>query len=136
MDHSGELDGLTVHDACDVGWCAATAPNEFVDNDGRVYAERPASLDPDPRAPGRRVYDDAGVAALRERLRAANGIQSLEVVASHEVERAARIFFRDGFVVVRDVLDADVQAGLPAQRRACGCCDRYWPSPARARAST
>ena len=112
MDHCGELGGLSVHEACDVGWCAATAPNEFVDNDGRVYAERPASVDPDPRAPSRRVYDDPQVQALRQRLRAENGIQGLEIVGPHEVDRAARIFFRDGFVVVRDVLDDATLARL------------------------
>ncbi|HEY0107129.1 MAG TPA: phytanoyl-CoA dioxygenase family protein [Rhizomicrobium sp.] len=40
-------------------------------------------------------------------MRAKNGIAGLEIVEPQEVERAARIFFRDGFVVVKDLLDAD-----------------------------
>ena len=32
------------------------------------------------------------------------GIRGLEVVAPEAVKRAARLFYRDGFVVVRDVL--------------------------------
>jgi len=60
----------------------------------------------DPRAPRRRVYDDPQVVALREHLCAHNGLRGLEIVAPDEVARAARIFRRDGFVVVRDVLDA------------------------------
>ena len=40
---------------------------------------------------------------MRER----NGILGLEVVAPDEVERAAALFHRDGFVAVRDVLPAD-----------------------------
>ena len=53
-----------------------------------------------------RAYDDPNVAALRERLGRRNGIPGLDVVAPDDVERAERIFFRDGFVVVRDALDA------------------------------
>lgn len=44
------------------------------------------------------------VAALRDHLLANNGIKGLEVVSPDEIERAAKIFHRDGFVVVRDVL--------------------------------
>ena len=47
------------------------------------------------------------MAALREHLAANNGIVGLEVLEPGEVERAVRLFHRDGFVVVRDVLDAD-----------------------------
>ncbi len=47
---------------------------------------------------------DHDVAALREHLAANNGIVGLEVLDPHEIERAVRIFDRDGFVVVRDVL--------------------------------
>src|SRR5690242_11635336 len=102
-----ELDDLKVYGPTPVGWCAATAPNEFVDKDGVPYAERPANIDPDPRAPTRRAYDDPQVEALRRRLAEANGIAGLEVVGPQETARAARIFFRDGFVVVRDVLTAE-----------------------------
>ncbi len=52
-----------------------------------------------------RAYDDPGVAALRDHLRENNGIKGLEIVSPHEVERAAELFHRDGFVAVRDVLD-------------------------------
>ena len=52
-----------------------------------------------------RSYDDPDVVALREKLRQHNGIQGLEVLAPAEVERAAELFHRDGFVVVRDALD-------------------------------
>ena len=45
--------------------------------------------------------------ALREKLREHNGIRGLEICDPHEVQRAARIFHRDGFVVVRDLLNPD-----------------------------
>ena len=41
---------------------------------------------------------------LRDHLAANNGIRGLEVLEPHEIERAVRIFDRDGFVVVRDAL--------------------------------
>ena len=97
---------LKVFGETDVGWCAATPPNETTDDDGRPVVRAEGFSAADPRAPRRRVYDDPEVAALRERLRHANGIKGLEIVAPDEVERAARLFFRDGFVVVRDLLDA------------------------------
>jgi ectoine hydroxylase-related dioxygenase (phytanoyl-CoA dioxygenase family) len=51
--------------------------------------------------------DKLAIDALREHLAANNGIVGLEVLAPGEVERAVRLFKRDGFVVVRDVLDAE-----------------------------
>ena len=45
--------------------------------------------------------------ALREHLQSSSGLVGLEILEPHEVERAVRIFRRDGFVVVRDVLTAD-----------------------------
>jgi hypothetical protein len=54
------------------------------------------------------------VQALREHLDANNGIVGLEIVDPEEVERAVRLFDRDGFVVVRDALDADQTAFLKA----------------------
>ena len=51
-----------------------------------------------------RAYDDAGVVALRERLWRENGIRDLELVDGHDVERAAELFRRDGFVAVADAL--------------------------------
>ena len=96
-----ELDDLKVYGETTVGWDAATAPNEFVDRDG-VPREQPEQADP--RAPAVRAYDHPEVAALRARFKEANGLAGLEVVSPHETARAARIFLRDGFVVVRDVL--------------------------------
>ena len=61
---------------------------------------------PTPRAPSRRLYDDPEVQALRDRLRANNGIKGLDICAPNEIDRAVRLFFRDGFVVVKDLLDA------------------------------
>jgi len=103
-----KLDDLKMHGPSDIGWDAAAAPNEFVDAEGRIVdLSMPGPYQPDPRAPSRRVYDDPEVAALRARLRDKNGMNGLEVLEPHEVERAARIFFRDGFVVVRNALDPE-----------------------------
>lgn len=44
---------------------------------------------------------------LREHLVANNGIRGLEILDPGEIERAVRLFHRDGFVVVRDALDTD-----------------------------
>jgi len=52
----------------------------------------------------------------RQYLSANNGIEGLEVVVPEEVERATRIFYRDGFVVVRDVLDKNQLDEIR-----CGC---------------
>ena len=103
-----ELDALTVHGDTPVGWCGRTLPNEFVDEEGRRLApeeRRPGHSDP--RSPVRRIHDDPEVAALRDHLRQHNGMRGLDICEPSEVERAARIFRRDGFVVVRDLLDAD-----------------------------
>ena len=54
-----------------------------------------------------RSYDDPNVVALREKLNRHNGIKGLEILAPTEVERAVELFYRDGFVVVRDVLGPD-----------------------------
>ncbi len=89
-----------------IGWDALTPPNETVDDDGNPAPSNPGFAVPDPRAPRRRAYDDPDVVALREHLRQHNGIHGLEIVDPGDVERAARIFRRDGFVVVRDLLDA------------------------------
>ena len=91
----------------DVGWDAATQPNETVDDAGNPFPADPGFGIADPRAPKRRAYDDPDVVALREHLRQHNGIFGLEIVAPEEVAKAARIFHRDGYVVVRDVLTAD-----------------------------
>jgi hypothetical protein len=62
----------------------------------------------DPRCAGwTRSYDDPGVVALRQRFRERNGIPGLEVCSPDEVERAAALFHRDGFVAVRDAIPAE-----------------------------
>ena len=59
----------------------------------------------DPTCSGwERRPDDPGVVALRNDLRANNGITDLELVSPNDVERATELFHRDGFVAVRDAL--------------------------------
>ena len=111
-----ELDGLKVFGETGVGWCRLTPPNETVDEHGNPSVRSNGFNAADPRAPGNRVFDDPEVCKLREYLREHNGIRGLEIVGHHEVERAARIFFRDGFVVVRDLLD---QENLERWRDGC-----------------
>ena len=58
---------------------------------------------------------EPGEAELHRRrsyLQSSNGIRGLEVLEAAEVERAVRIFQRDGFVVVRDALDPDQLARI------------------------
>jgi len=67
----------------------------------------------DPRCVGwTRSPDDPNVVALRERLRECNGLPGLEVVEPNEVERAADLFHRDGFVAVADALPQEQLDGL------------------------
>ncbi|MEM9516113.1 MAG: phytanoyl-CoA dioxygenase family protein [Actinomycetota bacterium] len=49
---------------------------------------------------------DASVVELRDHLTANNGITGLEIFTPDDIENAVRVFRRDGFVVVRDILDA------------------------------
>jgi hypothetical protein len=102
-----ELDNLKVFGETAVGWCAATPPNETTDAAGVPMVQADGFSAADPKAPARRVYDDPQVTALRAHLKKQNGMPGLEIVEPHEVERARRIFFRDGFVVVRDLLDPE-----------------------------
>ncbi len=102
-----ELDNLSVTGPTAAGWCAATPPNETTDEHGAPFVPTLESRQVDPRAPGTRRYDDPDVERLRARLKDKNGIVGLEMVEPHEVERAARIFFRDGFVVVKNLLDPE-----------------------------
>jgi len=95
-----------------IGWDERTPPNETVDEDGNPAFSNPGFGVADPRAPARRAYDDPGVVELRRRLKGSNGIRGLEILNPDEVNRAARIFRRDGFVVVRDVLNASPLARL------------------------
>ena len=111
-----ELDGLAVHGETTVGWDENTPPNETVDEDGQPLPIDKGFGQPDPRSPKRRVYDDPDVEKLRATLREHNGVRGLEICTPDEVDRAARIFRRDGYVVVRDLLDAQQ---LERWRRGC-----------------
>ena len=116
MNLSTELAALRAHGPTDVGWDERLPPNEHVDEHGNIVTGQPDYGEPDPYVPTKRVYDHPEVRALREHLKQHNGIHGLEICAPNEVNRAARIFHRDGFVVVRDALDAD---RLEAIREAC-----------------
>ena len=102
-----KLLGLSVHRTTDAGWDAAALPNETVDDDGRPFPPDRGFGVPDSGAPSLRQYDHPEVQALRERLKKNNGIQGLEICAPHELDRIARIFHRDGFCVVNDLLDEE-----------------------------
>ncbi len=52
------------------------------------------------------------VDTLRRELEADNGMPGLEILSPDDVDAAVRIFYRDGFVVVRDVLSAEQTALL------------------------
>jgi ectoine hydroxylase-related dioxygenase (phytanoyl-CoA dioxygenase family) len=68
-------------------------------------------------APYPRLSDshwDGDVADLRSHLEQHNGIKGLEVLDPSEVDRAVRLFNRDGFVVVRDALTEEQLAFLKA----------------------
>ena len=60
--------------------------------------------------------DTVELGKKRQYLTANNGIKGLEILLPEEIERATRIFYRDGFVVVRDVLD---RTQLDEIRRGC-----------------
>jgi hypothetical protein len=100
-----ELSELAVYGNTEVGWDEKTPANETVDEQGTPFPSNRGFGPPDPRAPSRRVCDDPEVEELRTILRERSGIRGLEICAPTEVDRAARIFRRDGFVVVRDLLD-------------------------------
>jgi hypothetical protein len=110
-----------------LGWNAAVPPNGFHNRRAAPedpYNDNPQGLDTpvgeveiettpehrnlvsgDPRcAAWTRAYDDPGVAELRARMWERNGIPGLEVCRPDEVERAATLFHRDGFVAVRDAV--------------------------------
>ncbi len=102
-----ELDGLKVVGETKVGWDAATPPNETTDEHGTPFVPDINSRSVDPRAPAHRAYDDPEVQKLREHLRTNNGLSGVEILEPHEIDRAQRIFYRDGFVVVRNLLDPE-----------------------------
>ena len=102
-----ELDDLQVFGETEVGWCEKTPPNETLDDYGNIAIGKRQFGVADPRSPKRRVYDDDGVRALREKLERNNGYVGLDICAPDEIERAKTIFFRDGFVVVKDLLNEE-----------------------------
>lgn len=61
-----------------------------------------------------RSRDDPEVVALREHLASHNGIRGLDIVEPGDLERIVRLFRRDGFVVVADVLDEEQNERLLA----------------------
>lgn len=74
-------------------------------------ANRPGWSDPQA---GKRDID-----GLREHLTANNGIRGLEVLGTDEVKRAVKVFRRDGFVVIENVLSPEV---LDDVRRGVHAC--------------
>ena len=126
---------MTVHQETLVGWDENTPPNETLDQYGNLLASNRGVVPvPDNRSPKRRVYDDPSVEALRAHLREHNGIRGLEICDPSEVKRAARIFRRDGFVVVRDLLNPEQ---LESWRAGCAeALRQILETPVRERGNT
>ncbi|HEY7628954.1 MAG TPA: hypothetical protein VH761_17935, partial [Ilumatobacteraceae bacterium] len=107
-----------------LGWHASVPPNGFAnrsaglgrDNSNPLGLATPAAeiettpehynlIGGDPACAGwTRRYDDPNVVELRDKLLRHNGIRGLQILDPSEVERAAELFHRDGFVVVRDAI--------------------------------
>ncbi len=102
-----EFDDFTVYKDTPVGWCENTPVNETMDAGGNPSIQATGFPASDPRAPATRVYDHPDVQQLRKELKTNNGIRGLDVCQPHELDRIEHCFFRDGFVVVTDLLDAD-----------------------------
>lgn len=111
-----ELAKLEVFGPTSVGWDSNLPPNEYVDEYGEPIEAGTDFGEPDPRVPSCRDRNHPEVQHLREHLRKNNGIRHLEICSPDEVERATRIFRRDGFVVVRDLLSPNRLADM---REAC-----------------
>ena len=98
------------------GSCSSSCPL-------RTHAKRDETAGKMTRNP-----DDPEVLKLRAFLRQHNGLKGLEVCAPHEVERAAQLFHRDGFVAVSNVLWVSCRRDatacflcfLHAQKNKCG----------------
>ena len=99
-----ELDDLRVVGETSLGWCSRTLPNETTDDFGNINPNQRGFGVPDPSAPSVRVYDHPEIETLRSYLRAHNGLAGLDICDPDDLEGIANVFFRDGFVVVRDVL--------------------------------
>ena len=102
-----DSENLLVWGETEVGWDANTPINETLDEDGNALDKNRGFGVSDPYAPDARVYDDPSVEELREKLRKYNGYRGLEICDPDEIERAKSILWRDGFVVVRDLLDQE-----------------------------
>ncbi len=102
-----DSENLLVWGETDVGWDANTPINETLDENGNVPDAKRGFGIADPRAPKARVYDDPSVEELRKKLEQHNGYHELDICDPDELERAATIFWRDGFVVVRDLLNEE-----------------------------
>jgi hypothetical protein len=134
LQHCDKTTDMTAERAR-IGWVAEVPPNGFrnrpsadiyASNDnplGLATPDNELETTPEHRnlaagdpacATWTRRYDDPSVVAYRERLARQNGIRGLAIVAPHEVERAAQLFHRDGFVVVRDALTPAQTARLRA----------------------
>ena len=115
------------------GWHSSVPPNGHANRasgENTKYNDNPLGLDTpeneiettpehrnliagDPSCMGwTRKFDDPNVARLRENLKLTNGIRGLEVVSHTEVDRAAELFHRDGFVVVADVIKTEQLARI------------------------
>ena len=91
----------------DIGWDEAVQVNETVDDHGRPFPNIRGFGIPDPNVCSRRVFNDPEVQNYRKYLRKHNSALNFEICEPTEIERALRIFQRDGFVIVRNVLNAD-----------------------------
>jgi hypothetical protein len=92
------------------GWFDELPANEAL-NARHQVGVTPCDL---PREGWTRNYDNPHVCDLREYLKENNGIKGLEICEPHEVEKAARIFHRDGFVAVKDCLSPEILARMRA----------------------
>ena len=82
----------------------------------KVEDEQTLGLEPDPDAFSLPL-DETGwvhedktsqeVKKRREYLTANNGIKGLQLFDYHELDDIVKVFYRDGFVVVREVLDSN-----------------------------
>ncbi|MYD79081.1 MAG: phytanoyl-CoA dioxygenase family protein [Gammaproteobacteria bacterium] len=111
MKAKNELENMQVFGETEVGWCANTPVNETLDEAGNVVTDRKRHFGvADPYSPSKRLYDDYEVCKLREKLEKYNGYTGLDICEPHEIEKAKTIFFRDGFVVVNNLLDEETLA--------------------------
>ena len=88
-----------------LGWDESIAVNETVDAHGDIPAEGMRGFgQADTTSPHRRRRDDPGVQKLRAHLQESNGLPGLEVCEPDDLDRIERLFTRDGFVCVANIL--------------------------------